>query len=445
MRQTQEQKQLVVEVFRITIPAIMDLLAQTLLAFFDMLMVASLGASAVSAVGLGHAPVIAIVPAFMAVGMGTTSLVSRAYGANNIKEGKNAVIQSLLLCIPIALVITIVMLWKAEWILQHVGRADDLDFIAAKQYYKVSVLSLLFICFNVIYFATYRAIGKTKVPMIINIVGIFMNIFFNWIFIFVLKQGVFGAAIATLLSKMFSFSCFSYFTFLSKKYWISLQIRDFSWDRIMAGRILKIGIPAAAEQLLLRFGMLFFEMMIISLGNISYAAHKIASNAEAFSYNLGYGFSVAAAALVGQQLGKNSTKGAEYNGKVCTLMSLLVMSSFALLFFSIPHLIISIFTKEIELQNLSASALRIVSICQPFLAVSMVLAGALRGAGATKSVLLITVFGIFGVRLPLTYLFLNVWKTGLLGAWWIMTIDLAFRSAATYYVFKKGKWKYLKV
>lgn len=278
MRQTQEQKQLVVEVFRITIPAIMDLLAQTLLAFFDMLMVASLGASAVSAVGLGHAPVIAIVPAFMAVGMGTTSLVSRAYGANNIKEGKNAVIQSLLLCIPIALLITILMLWKAEWILQHVGRADDLDFIAAKQYYKVSVLSLLFICFNVIYFATYRAIGKTKVPMIINIVGIFMNIFFNWIFIFVLKQGVFGAAIATLLSKMFSFSCFSYFTFLSKKYWISLQIRDFSWDRIMAGRILKIGIPAAAEQLLLRFGMLFFEMMIISLGNISYAAHKIASD-----------------------------------------------------------------------------------------------------------------------------------------------------------------------
>lgn len=87
-------------------------------------------------------------------------------------------------------------------------------------------------------------------------------------------------------------------------------------------------------------------MMIISLGNISYAAHKIASNAEAFSYNLGYGFSVAAAALVGQQLGKNARKEAEYNAKVCTFMSLLVMSAFALLFFSIPHLIISLFTKE---------------------------------------------------------------------------------------------------
>lgn len=396
MKQTKKQKQLVLEVFRITIPAIMDLLAQTLLAFFDMLMVASLGASAVSAVGLGHAPIIAIVPAFMAVGMGTTSLVSRAYGANNVKEGKMAVIQSLLLCIPIALVITAVMLWNMEWILQHIGRADDLDFAAAKQYYSISVIGLFFICFNVIYFATYRAIGKTKVPMLINIIGIFMNIFFNWIFIFVLKQGVLGAAIATLLSKIFSFSCFSYFTFFSKKYWISLSFQDFSWNNVMATRILKIGIPAAA-------------------------------------------------ALVGQQLGKNARKEAEYNAKVCTFMSLLVMSAFALLFFSIPHLIISLFTKERELQNLSASALRIVSLCQPFLAVSMVLAGALRGAGATRTVLIITVLGIFGVRLPLTYLFLNVWKTGLLGAWWIMTIDLAFRSAATYYAFKKGKWKYVKV
>lgn len=123
MKQTKKQKQLVLEVFRITIPAIMDLLAQTLLAFFDMLMVASLGASAVSAVGLGHAPIIAIVPAFMAVGMGTTSLVSRAYGANNVKEGKMAVIQSLLLCIPIALVITAVMLWNMEWILQHIRKS----------------------------------------------------------------------------------------------------------------------------------------------------------------------------------------------------------------------------------------------------------------------------------------------------------------------------------
>lgn len=71
--------------------------------------------------------------------MGTTSLVSRAYGANNVKRKDGG--DTSLLCIPIALVITAVI-WNMEWILQHVGRADDLDFAAAKQYYSISVIGL---------------------------------------------------------------------------------------------------------------------------------------------------------------------------------------------------------------------------------------------------------------------------------------------------------------
>lgn len=445
MRQTEEQRGLIREILKITIPAIMDLLAQTLLAFFDMIMVASLGASAVSAVGLGNAPIIAILPAFVAIGMGTTAILSRAYGANQKKEGKTAEMQSLLLCIPTAIIIISLMLWQSDWILTHVGRAEDLDFRAAKQYYQVAVIGILPVCFNITYFAIYRAIGKTKIPMMTNIASIFINIFFNWIFIFVLRWGVLGAALATFISKSFVCLCCTYVTFFTEKYWVCLKLKDFSWDRIMAGRILKIGLPAAAEQLLLRFGMLFFEMMVIHLGNLPYAAHKLASNAESFSFNLGYGFSVAASALVGQQLGKNSTKGAEYNAKICTFMALGVMASFAIFFFIIPRPIMSLFTRETALQELSASALRVVSFCQPFLAISMVLAGSLRGAGATKSVLLITALGIFVVRLPLTYFFLFVLKTGLIGAWWVMLIDLFFRSSWSYYIFRKGKWKYMEV
>lgn len=60
--------------------------------------------------------------------------------------------------------------------------------------------------------------------------------------------------------------------------------------------------------------MLIFEMMIISLGTLSYAAHRITSTAEAFSYNIAFAFSIAATTLVGQQLGKNSPKEASKNG-----------------------------------------------------------------------------------------------------------------------------------
>lgn len=441
----QIEKKLIRDILKISLPAVMDLLAQTLLSFFDMLMVASLGAAAVSAVGLGMAPVMAIFPIFMALGIGTTAILSRAYGAYDREEGKKVEVQGLFICIPLAFLIVALMLWKTDWILEHVGRAKDLDFRAAKEYYQMAVLGVFVVAFNIVFFAFFRSIGKTKIPMLINSVSIFVNIFFNWIFIFVLRMGVFGAAIATFLSRTFVLFCCSYLIFWSKKYWVSLDWKDLKLDLPMASRILKIGIPAAIEQLFLRFGMLFFEMMVISLGNVSYAAHKIASNAESFSFNLGFGFSIAASTLVGQQLGKNAIKKAEYNAKVSTWMAIFVMSCFAILFFSFPEHIISLFTKERDLKSLAAGALRIVSFCQPFLAISMVLSGALRGAGETKSVLYITFIGIFLIRLPLTYFFLHILKTGLLGAWWVMTIDLACRSMAFYYVFRKGKWKYIQV
>jgi len=86
------------------------------------------------------------------------------------------------------------------------------------------------------------------------------------------------------------------------------------FDYFTAKRIIKVGIPAAVEQLALRFGMLIFEIMVISLGNLNYAAHKIALTAESFSFNLGFAVSLAATALVGQELGKNSPKNALKNG-----------------------------------------------------------------------------------------------------------------------------------
>ncbi|MGL4969360.1 MAG: MATE family efflux transporter, partial [Fusobacteriaceae bacterium] len=166
---------------------------------------------------------------------------------------------------------------------------------------------------------------------------------------------------------------------------------------------------------------------------------------ESFSFNLGFGFAVAATSLVGQQLGKNSVKEAEKYAYICTILSIFVMTGFALAFLLIPTQIISLFTKDPEIITLASKALWIVSFCQPFLAVAMVLSGSLRGSGATKSVLFITAAGMYLIRVPLTYIFLYKMNTGLLGAWIVMSIDLIFRSLSCYYIFRNGKWRFIKV
>ena len=440
-----ENRKLIKNIFQITLPAVFDLLAQTLIMALDMKMVSSLGPSAISSVGVGTAGMYALIPALIAVATGTTALLSRAYGADNKVDGKKAFAQSFFIAVPLGIILTLIFLLFSEQIINLVGNAKDMNLSDAVLYQNMTVIGFPFLGVSIATFYAFRAMGENKIPMIGNTLALVLKVILNFLLVYLFKWGIFGAALSTTLTRLFSAIFSIYLVFWSKKNWISLELKDLKFNYFTAKRILKVGIPAAVEQLGLRIGMLIFEMMVISLGNLSYAAHKIALTAESISFNLGFAFSFAASALVGQELGKGSSQKALKNGYICTIIAMIVMSTFGLLFFIIPQFLVSLFTKDKDVIELATMALKIVSICQPFSGASMVLAGALRGAGDTKSVLLITYLGIFLIRIPITYLFLDVLNLGLAGAWIVMTIDLAIRSSLAFYVFRRGKWKYLQV
>ncbi len=440
-----ENRKLIKNIFQITLPAVFDLLAQTLIMALDMKMVSSLGPSAISSVGVGTAGMYALIPALIAVATGTTALLSRAYGADNKVDGKKAFAQSFFIAVPLGIILTIIFLLFSKQIINLVGNAKDMNLADAVLYQNMTVIGFPFLGVSIATFYAFRAMGENKIPMIGNTLALVLKIILNFLLVYLFKWGIFGAALSTTLTRLFSAIFSIYLVFWSKKNWISLELKDLKFDYFTSKRILKVGIPAAVEQLGLRIGMLIFEMMVISLGNLSYAAHKIALTAESISFNLGFAFSFAASALVGQELGKGSSQKALKNGYICTIIAMIVMSTFGLLFFIIPQFLVSLFTKDKDVIELATMALKIVSICQPFSGASMVLAGALRGAGDTKSVLLITYLGIFLIRIPITYLFLDILNLGLAGAWIVMTIDLAIRSSLAFYVFRRGKWKYLQV
>jgi len=440
-----ENRKLIKNIFQITLPAVFDLLAQTLIMALDMKMVSSLGPSAISSVGVGTAGMYALIPALIAVATGTTALLSRAYGADNKLDGKKAFAQSFFIAVPLGIILTLIFLLFSEQIINLVGNAKDMNLGDAILYQNMTVIGFPFLGVSIATFYAFRAMGENKIPMIGNTLALVLKIILNFLLVYLFKWGIFGAALSTTLTRLFSAIFSIYLVFWSKKNWISLELKDLKFDYFTSKRILKVGIPAAVEQLGLRIGMLIFEMMVISLGNLSYAAHKIALTAESISFNLGFAFSFAASALVGQELGKGSSQKALKDGYICTIIAMIVMSTFGLLFFIMPQFLVSLFTNDKDVIELSTMALKIVSICQPFSGASMVLAGALRGAGDTKSVLQITYLGIFLIRIPITYLFLDVLNFGLAGAWIVMTIDLVIRSSLAFYIFRRGKWKYLQV
>lgn len=438
-----ENRKEILSIFTIALPTIVDMFVQTLLGFFDLIMVGRLGPEAIASVGLGTAPILAIIPVFFAISVGATAMVSRAFGAKNFSEVKEVMSQSLILGLPTSSFVTLLFVLLGENILLLISKNQPLS--DALAYFSVVSLGLPFLCLNILFSAGFRATNKAKIPMINNIISIASNIILNYVFIFMLDLGVLGAGIATTLSRGVVTFIFIFLTYYKKHYHISLKKEDFVFRKDICRRLIKIGLPSAGEQTIFRIGMLIFEAMLINLGTLQYAAHKIALTAESFSFNLGLGFSVAGTALVGQHLGALEYDKAKKTGYLNTLLAVMVMTTFGFIFMFAPKFVISLFTSDKNIVPLASEALRIVSVAQPVLAMSMVLSGALRGAGDTKSVLWITGIGMFFIRLPLTYILLYTFNFGLKGAWFVMIIDLTFRGLACLRKFNQGKWRYIQV
>ena len=271
-----ENRSEILSIFTIALPTIVDMFVQTLLGFFDLIMVGRLGPEAIASVGLGTAPILTVIPIFFAISVGTTAMVSRAFGAKNYNEAKEGMSQSLILGVPAAFIVTFIFIIFGKNILGIISKNQPIT--DALSYLKVVSLGIPFLCFNIIFSYGFRSINKAKIPMINNTISIFSNILLNYIFIFVLNLGVFGAGVATTISRGIVTLIFSFLIIYKKNYCIALSKKDFKINKEICRRLLKVGLPSAGEQGIFRIGMLIFEAMVINLGTLQYAAHKIAKN-----------------------------------------------------------------------------------------------------------------------------------------------------------------------
>ena len=175
-------KKLIKNIFQITIPAVFDLLAQTLIMAFDVMMVASLEPTAISSVGVGTAAMYALIPALIAVATGTTALLSRAFGANDKIEGKKAFAQSFFIAIPLGIFLTVMFLIFSKEIINLVGNAKDMNLKDAILYQNMTVIGFPFLAISISTFYAFRAMGENKIPMIGNTIALTFKLSFNTYF-----------------------------------------------------------------------------------------------------------------------------------------------------------------------------------------------------------------------------------------------------------------------
>lgn len=413
----------------------------------DTFLVGHLGAASLTAVGLANQWIMLCMILFSAVGTGATALVARMVGGGDIKNANRVVQQALLVAVLVGVLLTVfveVFAGQAMLLIGAQGETVELGAIYLRIAGSVFLPSTIMFIGN----ACLRGAGDTRTPLFVMGVVNMLNIAVAWTLINgalgLPRMGVAGSAVGALAGRLAG-GVIVLGLLLKGRSRLSLRSQPFHVDTALIQRILRVGVPTGLEQLTIRSGMMVYARIVSSLGIVAYAAHQIAVNAESLSYMPGFGFAVAATTLIGQGLGARDPERAEKDGMIAFYLGAALMTLMGICFILFPRSFVSFFTNEEAVIAAGVRPLQLVGFAQPFLASSMIMSGALRGAGETRSPMLINGISVWIVRLPLALLFTQVFSLGLLGAWIAMVIDLAVRGTLMFARFRMGRWKTVEV
>lgn len=435
--QNTTNKQKIRVILALAVPAMIENILQTVVGFVDTLFVSKIGLVEVTAVGIANAILAVYMAIFMALGTGTSALIARSVGAKDFEKAKSIAKQATWIAILIGLLFGLISLFFAEPLLKIMGAEPNVLEVAVT-YFRIVAVPSVFISLMFVFGSILRAAGDTKTPMKVSVWINIVHIVFDYLLIFGFWKfgglGITGAAWATVIARILGTIALYRYIVKSKLHFSLFD--GFSFNDSPRS-LIKLSTPAAAERLIMRLGQVLYFGLIVHIGTATYAAHTIAGNIEIFSYMPGYGLAVAATTLVGQNLGANQKKEAYSYGMLTTGIAVLFMSFIGVILYFFSPWFVTWFTTDKNVIDMVTTALRIDAFAQPALAIGLVLAGALQGAGDTKSPMYSTAVGMWVIRVIGVYILGIQMGMGIAGVWLSILIDLFVRAGYLLLRFKK--------
>lgn len=443
-----------IELTKLAGPVLFEVVLASLFSMVDMMMLGNISNriianASVASVGLVNQILFIGIAIVQSLNVGGTAIIARYLGSN-----REAEIESVLKHI---LFFSIFILSIPFFILTQIYMFPLLKFMGAEKividtggiYYRVIMGGFIFQSINLALSAALRGVGEVKAPMRINILANGLNVFGNAVLIYGLlgfpSLGVTGAAVSTAISHLIgTILLLRYIVHGGSILTINLK-KKFKISKDVIYNLVKVGVPASMEQIVLRVGLMLFSMIVAGLGTKVYAAHQISISILTLSFNPGIAIGIATSILVARSLGaksvRDSKKYIRESRKLGLIFSLII--SFFLLFFA--RYVTILYTRDDYIIRTSIKLLGILAFFQAVQADKFVLIGALRGAGDTVSTLITTISGVLFVRVVVAYILVYEFNMGLVGAWLAIGFDQLVRWAVILLRFKRGKWKNVKI
>jgi putative MATE family efflux protein len=429
-------------IIMLAIPMIIEMGMESVFSVVDLYFVSKLGKHAISTVGLTESVLTLVYSIAIGMSMGATAIVARRVGEKNLPGASVAAMQSIWLSLGVAFIVSVPGLFFADHILRLMGAEKD-TIAVGTPYVRIMFGSTSFIVLLFLINGIFRGAGDASLAMKSLTLANICNIILCPIMIN--SFGLTGAAVATTIGRGIGVVYQLYHLFNGKGL-IKLGVQSLKGDWLIVKSIAAISWPATLQFIIGSCSWIFLAKLVAETGHSQASAgYQTALRVIVFFIMPAWGISNAAATLVGQNLGANEIKRAEDAVFKTAKYNAIFMAGVTLFLFFGSDFIISLFTNQQEVKDFAINALRIISAGYIFYGIGMVMSNAFNGAGDTKTPTYINVFGFWALQIPMAYILAKQLKMGPVGVFISIPIAETAITVASFILFKKGRWKSVKV
>ena len=429
------------------IPVVLEQLLNSIMGTADTMMVSNVGSAAISAVSLVDSINILVIQAFSALAAGGAIVCAQYIGQQNKERANESARQVLFIITLISIIVSAICLGFKKPLLRLIFGSVEADVMRASEiYFFYTALSFPFIALYDAAASIFRAQDNTKGPMAISMISNIMNIVGNAIMIWGFHMGVTGAAIATLISRIF---CALVVLIQLRRDRQPIVVRDYlkirpDWP--MIGRILGIGIPSGVENSMFQLGKLAIQSTVSTLGTVAIAAQAMTNILENLNGIAGIGVGVGLMTIVGQCMGANRKDEAVYYIKKLSVIAEVTIIVSCLLVFILTRPVTMLGGMEKTSADMCWHMVMWITIVKPIMWVSaFVPAYGLRAAGDVKFSMISSCAVMWLCRFCLSVLLIRGLGFGPMGVWIGMFADWTVRAVLFTWRFHSRKWLEHKV
>lgn len=431
-------------IFLLSVPMILEMGMEAIFAVVDAFYVSRLRDNdALATIGLTESVLTLVYSVAMGLSMGATAMVARRIGEKDIPSARIAALHVLYIALTLSVVISIAGVVFAPDILRLMGGSESLiekNVGYTKWMFGGNVVIMLLFVINGI----FRGAGDATLAMRSLIISNILNIILGPIFIFGLKMGVTGAAIATTIGRGCGVLYQVYHLFRGSGLMkISLDKLKIHWDIIV--KLLRISAGGTGQFLIASASWMFLYSIVSRFGSGAMAGYTLAVRVIIFTILPAWGMANAAATLVGQNLGAGHPDRAEKSVWRAAFLNMIFLALVAVIFLTLSKPILGIFSDDPVVLENGARCLQIISLGYIFYAYGMVVGQSFNGAGDTITPTLINLFGFWALQIPLAYGLAVVLEIGSPGVYIAVSVAESMIAVVGILIFRRGKWKTMKI